>query len=191
MSTNSITFITGNQHKVDQYAKLLGLDLLHQKVDLEEIQSADIREVALHKINQAYDIVGKPVIIDDFGFCIDELNDLPGPFTKFFVEPADGLEKLCRITDALPNRTAKVVCAIAYKDSQQTKVFVRELRGNVSRQPRGTLGIATDMIFEPQGYGGKTRSELSVDEYNEAYLKVHPIDELKIFMQNNVQQQLA
>lgn len=177
-----LTFITGNQHKAEHYARLLGVPLAHQKINLDEIQSADIAEVARHKIDQAYAAVGVPVIIDDFGFGIDALNGLPGPFTKFFVEPEDGLEKLCRITDSLDSRAAKVVCAIAYKDAIQTKIFVRELRGTVSDRPRGTLGIATDMIFEPEGYGGRTRSELSQAEYDEVYLKVRPVDELRVFL---------
>lgn len=184
---SKITFVTGNQHKADQYAKLLGMDLRHEKIDLDEIQSASFKEVARHKIEQAYAIARRPVIIDDFGFCIDELNDLPGPFTKFFIAPADGLEKLCRITDVLPNRRAKVVCALAYKDSERTEVFVKELYGAVSEQPRGTLGIATDMIFEPDGYNGKTRAELDAVQYDEVYLKVRPIAELKEFLQNRIQ----
>lgn len=184
---NSLTFITGNQHKADQYAKLLGVELRHQKVDLDEMQSASFEDVARHKIEQAYEIVQGPVFIDDFGFCIDELNDLPGPFTKFFVEPADGLEKLCRITDALANRRAKVVSALAYKDATQTKIFIKEVYGSVATQPRGTQGIATDQIFEPDGYDGKTRAELDVAQYDEVYLKVRPIDEFKEFLGSEVQ----
>lgn len=177
-----ITFITGNQHKADHYARLLGYPVSHRKLNLDEIQSSDIIEVATHKIEQAYEIVKQPVMIDDFGFCIEAFNNLPGPFTKFFVEPDDGLEKLCQITNALDSRRAKVVCAIAYKDANQTKVFVKELPGNVADQPRGDLGIATDRIFEPDGYGGRTRSELSQDEYDEVYLKVRPVDEFKEFL---------
>lgn len=178
-----ITFITGNQHKADQYARLLEHDLTHKKIDLDEIQSRNIVDVAKHKIEQAYEIMNQPVIIDDFGFYIEELNDLPGPFIKFFVEPADGLEKLCRITDSLKHRRAKVVCAIAYKDGKHTKVFVKELRGNVADHPRGQLGIGTDMIFEPDGYDGKTRAELSSEQYDEVYLKVRPVNELKEFLE--------
>ncbi len=177
-----LTFVTGNQHKADQYARLLGMPLAHQKINLDEIQSASIEEVARHKIDQAYAVAGVPVIIDDFGFGIDELNGLPGPFTKFFVEPTDGLEKLCRITDSLDSRAAKVVCAIAYKDAHETKIFVKELVGTVARHPRGTLGIATDMIFEPAGYGGRTRAELTQAEYDEVYLGVRPVEELRAFL---------
>jgi len=177
-----ITFITGNQHKADQYEKLLGFEIAHKNIDLDEIQSTNIIDVATHKIEQAYQVMKQPVIIDDFGFCIDELNDLPGPFTKFFIEPSDGLEKLCLITNSLKSRKAKVVCAIAYKDANHTKVFVKELIGKVSNHPRGERGIGTDMIFEPDGYDGKTRAELSAEEYDKVYLKVRPVKELKDYL---------
>lgn len=181
----AITFITGNQHKADYYARLLDMPLTHQKLDLDEIQSGDITEVARHKIEQAYAAVQRPVIIDDFGFCITAFNNLPGPFTKFFVEPEDGLEKLCRITDAFESRAATIVCALAYKDAEHTRIFVQQVPGTVAQQPRGTLGIDTDRIFEPAGYGGRTRSELSQDEYDEVYMKVRPIEQLKNFLLTN------
>lgn len=34
-------FITGNQNKVEYLSKTLGIPLEHQKVDLDEIQSAN------------------------------------------------------------------------------------------------------------------------------------------------------
>lgn len=177
-----LTFITGNPHKAEMYSRLLDYDLEHQKIDLIEIQSRSIEEVALHKINQAYEAVGRPVIIDDFGFCMEGLDNLPGPFTKFFADSEAGLAKLCRIADILPNRRAKVVCAIAYQDSQGSRVFVGELLGEVADQPRGDIGIDTDRIFMPDGYHGKTRAELTSDDYDQVYLDVRPVNELKKFL---------
>lgn len=178
-----LIFITGNVHKAEMYQRLLGYNIGHQKVDLDEIQSRSIEEVALHKVNQAYAAVGRPVIIDDFGLCMDGLDGLPGPFTKFFADSEERLETLCRIADVLPNRRAKVVCAIAYKDAETTKVFVNELIGTVADHPRGSLGIDTDRIFAPDGYGGKTRAELSPEDYDQVYLKARPADKLKQFLE--------
>ena len=48
-----LTFITGNTHKAEQYERLLDVPMVHQKIDLDEIQSVDFTEVARHKINQA------------------------------------------------------------------------------------------------------------------------------------------
>jgi non-canonical purine NTP pyrophosphatase (RdgB/HAM1 family) len=182
-----LTFITGNTHKAEQYERLLDVPMVHQKIDLDEIQSVDFTEVARHKINQAYEAVQCPVIIDDFGFCLEGLDDLPGPFTKFFVQSEDSLEKLCRIADTLASRRAKIVGVIAYKDADRTEIFVRELQGQVSQHPRGAQGIATDFIFEPDGYDGKTRAELDIDLYDEVYCKVRPFSEVRQFLESIIQ----
>lgn len=50
-------YITGNEHKAKFLAKLLGIELDHHKLSLDEIQSADPREVIEHKVRQAYDIL--------------------------------------------------------------------------------------------------------------------------------------
>ena len=181
---NKLTFITGNQHKAEQYEKLLGVPMHHRKIDLDEIQSADPAEVARHKIEEAYKVVQGPVIIDDFSFCMDDFDDLPGPFTKFFVAADDSLEKLCRIADVLESRRASLVGVIAYKDAERTKIFATRLPGAVAVRPRGTRGIATDFIFEPDGYGGKTRAELDEKEYDEVYMKTRPIPEVRDFLRD-------
>ncbi len=48
------TFVTGNQNKVDYLSKYFGAPIKHIKIDLDEIQSLDLRKVAEHKARQAY-----------------------------------------------------------------------------------------------------------------------------------------
>jgi len=177
-----VTFITGNLHKAEMYAKLLGRPIQHQRVDLDEIQSESFIEVATRKVEQAYTAIGKPVFIDDFGLSMDDWYGLPGPFTKFFAAPDERLENLCAIAGTLPSRRAKVVSVLAYKDATHMEVFVREVAGSVATGPRGDRGIATDKIFEPDGYGGRTRAELDEAAYQEVYMKVRPISEFVAFL---------
>jgi inosine/xanthosine triphosphate pyrophosphatase family protein len=61
----TITFITGNQKKADYLGKYLGFLIQHIKVDLDELQSLDLREIVEHKARQAYARFGKPIIVDD------------------------------------------------------------------------------------------------------------------------------
>lgn len=51
---HNLTFITGNQKKADFLAKWLGIDMAHQKVMLDELQSFDSHVIAEHKARQAY-----------------------------------------------------------------------------------------------------------------------------------------
>lgn len=85
-----ITFITGNQHKADFLAKHLGMPIAHHKLDLDEIQSTDLRVVVEHKAKQAYEILQKPVLVEDAGLTLTALGNLPGPFIKWFVAELGG-----------------------------------------------------------------------------------------------------
>ena len=82
----NITFITGNQDKADYLAKYLGHPVDHLKLDLDEIQSLELKEIVEHKVRQAYEKVKKPVIVEDVSLEFEALGGLPGPFIKFFVE---------------------------------------------------------------------------------------------------------
>ena len=177
-----ITFATGNQHKADKTAQLLGRDLDHEKIDLDELQTTDLAELLEHKVRQAYDKLQRPVIVDDYGLGFDALNGLPGPFIKFFIEPEDGVEKLCRMLDSLETRRARTVCAIAFFDGKTLKVFEKTLFGEIAQHPIGENGIYTDRIFMPDGWQGKTRAQLNDAEYDTVYMEVRPLAELKEFL---------
>ena len=73
----SITFITGNQKKADYLAKYLGFPIEHEKINLDELQSLDLREIVEHKVKQAYTKVGKPVIVEDVSLEFLALGKLP------------------------------------------------------------------------------------------------------------------
>jgi inosine/xanthosine triphosphate pyrophosphatase family protein len=73
----SITFITGNQKKADYLAQYLGIEVQHEKLDLDEIQSLDLREVVEHKVRQAYEMVKKPVLVEDTSLTFVALGKLP------------------------------------------------------------------------------------------------------------------
>lgn len=178
-----ITFATGNQHKADKTAQLLGRDLDHEKVDLDELQTTDLSELVEHKVRQAYQRLQRPVIVDDYGLGFDALSGLPGPFIKFFIEAEDGLEKLCRMMDPIDDsRRAHTVCVIAFYDGKTLKIFEKTMTGRIADNPVGSNGIHTDRIFMPDGYDGKTRAELDEKMYDEVYKKVRPLNELKEFL---------
>ncbi|WP_289444802.1 non-canonical purine NTP pyrophosphatase, partial [Klebsiella pneumoniae] len=69
-----------------------------------------------------------------------------------------------------------------FYDGENLEVFRGEVRGEVAKYPRGELGIGTDSIFVPEGYGGRTRAELGQDEYDEVYAKVRPIEAVRKYL---------
>ena len=60
---SKVIFITGNQGKADFLAKHVDYPIAHQKLDLDEIQSLDLPEIAKHKAEQAYKVVQAPVLV--------------------------------------------------------------------------------------------------------------------------------
>lgn len=175
-------FITGNQHKADYLATMLGITLEHQKVDLDEIQSTDLDKIVTHKVEQAYKELARPVLVEDVALNFTALNSLPGPFIKFFVESPDGLEKLCRMLDGFDDRSARAECTFGYYDGTQLELFHGGLDGMIATSPRGENGYGWDRIYEPMGYGGRTRAELSPEEDEETYVTIKPFALLRDFL---------
>jgi len=179
----SALFITGNQHKADHLSRLLGLPLEHIKLDLDEIQAVDVGEVAAHKAKQAYEVVKRPVFVEDVSLGFEALGGLPGPFVKFFLTAENGLEGLCRMLDGFESRRAYGECVFAYYDGEQLEVFRGGIEGLIPQHPKGKNGFGWDPIFCPDGYDGRTRAELSEAEYAEVYKIIKPIDSLRKFLE--------
>src|SRR2546430_10482604 len=54
----------------------------------------------------AYDIVKKPVLVEDIAFTFTAMGRLPGPLIKWFLEEL-GNDGLCKLANGLDNRGAK------------------------------------------------------------------------------------
>lgn len=178
----TVTFITGNPHKADYLSRMLGLPLKHRAVDLTEIQSTSLGEIVEHKVRQAYAIAKCPVLVEDVALEFTALGGLPGPFIKFFVEAPNGLENLCRMLDSFDDRSAVAACVFGYYDGQRVRLFRAEFGGVIAKYPAGDGGFGWDKIFCPDGYGSKTRAELTPSEDAETYRLFKPIDAVRQFL---------
>jgi len=177
-------FITGNQNKADYLSRSLGIELIHQKIDLDEIQSPDPAAVIEHKVRQAYQLIKKPVLVEDTSLCFNALDGLPGTFVKFFVEANDGLESMCRMLDGFDDRSAYASAVYGYYDGDKMRFFSGRLDGTIATHARGEGGYGWDKIFEPTGYNGLTRAELSGHDDIESYNKIRDFESLKLFLES-------
>ncbi len=176
-------YITGNAHKAAHLTKHLGIDLEHQKIALDEIQSANPQEVIEHKVRQAYEILKGPVLVEDTCMGLDALGGLPGTFIKFFIEQEDGAEKICRMADGLANRRATATVTFGYFDGSQPYFIQGKIHGEIPQHPgRPISGFGWDVVFVPDGYNGRIRSELSEAEYDDLYLKLKPIAAVREYL---------
>lgn len=174
-----VTFITGNQNKADKMAQYLDHPVAHHKLDLDEIQSLDPREVAEHKVRQAYDKLRKPVIVEDTFLVFAALGKLPGPYIKWFLEELgeQGTADLLKDKD----RKAIAGTVFGYFDGSELKIFLGMVPGTIAEEASGTNGWAWDKIFIPAGYN-VTRANMNDADYKKTYLKIKPFAELKKFL---------
>lgn len=177
---DQLTFITGNQGKVDHLAKWLGVPVAHHKLDLDELQSLDLREVAEHKARSAYDILKQPVLVEDVALTFTAMGRLPGTFVKWFLEEI-GNEGLCKIADGLEHRCAIASICYAVYDGNQMHFFENHVSGLVPAEPRGSRGWGWDPIFQPEG-SAKTYGEMTEDEVRPFSVRAQAIEKLKVYL---------
>lgn len=179
MHNKNITFITGNQNKADYLAKYLGFPVKHTKLDLDEIQSLDLREIVTRKVLDAYEQVKAPVIVEDVSLEFEALNGLPGPFIRFFVEKVS-FETICSMLNG-KSRKATARCVFGYYDGEEVTLFEGSLGGEVPMSPAGERGYGWDRLFIPDGYT-VTRAELNEEDDQKTYMQIKPFAALKEFL---------
>ena len=75
---SELFFASSNENKFQEAERILtnlGVKVNFSKTTLEEIQSSSLSEIAEQKAISAYELIQKPVIIEDDGLFIDSLNN--------------------------------------------------------------------------------------------------------------------
>lgn len=175
-----ITYITGNQKKAEYLENFLGYPILHYKIDLDEIQSFDLKKIVKHKLKQAYDLIKKPVVVEDTSLEFKACGKLPGPFIKHFLEQLSE-EDICSFLNG-KDRSAIAKCVFGYFDGEEEVYFEGSMNGVIAEKPAGTGGYGFDRIFIPEGFK-VTRAEQNEKDHKIVYLKIKPIMQLKYFLE--------
>lgn len=146
-------YITENQNKIDIAKKFLNpLEIIFQSknLDIVEIQSSSIQDVATHKAKEAFLKFKKPLFISDHFWSIPSLGGFPGAYMKYINQwfTADDLLNLMKGKE---NRDAILTEALCYIDNSTIKTFEMSHRGKVLYESLG------------QGLPGQTVISLSED----------------------------
>jgi XTP/dITP diphosphohydrolase len=179
---NSLSYITSNPEKAKQMSRLLGYNVEIVSIVIPEIQSLDLQEVIKHKTSTAYNLLKKPLFLDDVSLVISAMNRLPGPLIKFFIQEL-GSEKICDIVNLFNSRDAIAQAIIGYHDGRNMHFFKGEVRGQIALKPNGKKGFGWDNIFIPQGYS-KVRAEMTDYEYDQTSPRAIAFNQLKAFLQH-------
>lgn len=175
-------FVTGNQRKADYLAHWLHVPVEHHKLDLDEIQSLDPHVVVEHKVQQAYDMLRQPVLVEDTSLVFTAMGRLPGTLVKWFLEEI-GNEGLCKIADTLAHRGAEAIVLYGYYDGKKVHFFEGRTKGRVAPRPRGEHGMGWDPSFIPEGHE-RTFAEMIIDEIEPISARAHAVKKFKAFLEH-------
>ena len=150
---SELFFVSSNENKFEEAERILshlGLQINFFKTTLEEIQSNNLNDIAKQKAINAYELVQKPVIIEDDGLFIDPLNGFPGPYSSYVYDTI-GNKGIMKVLENSQVRDAKFVSIIAYCDNDYgVKLFESSIPGKISSViEKGGWGY--DPIFIPDG----------------------------------------
>ena len=180
----NVVYITGNAHKAKYFSKMVGLDIPHQKIDIDELQTMDIDELMTHKVKGAYAFLQTPVIVEDTFVTLTGMNGLPGPYIKWFLESL-GSEGICTLATAFDPKKRRVVvgATIAYYDGKKIELFKSQLEGTIAQRALGDTGFGWNPIFIPNGQL-LTLGQMDEATFEHYYRQIKPWDQLRTFLDN-------
>ena len=155
---SELYFVSNNLHKYSEIKsmsndKIIGLDLKFCKQDIIEIQNEKIEKIAIEKAKSAYNIVKKPIIIEDDGLFIKSLNGFPGQYSKFILKSIGNIG-IIRLLKGSSDRSAYFKSIFVYNDGIIVKVFYGKIIGKISSTiTEGGWGY--DPIFIPLNRNNK------------------------------------
>jgi len=188
-----IIFATGNNGKVIEVKKLFentNYEIISLKDigdNTEIVEDADTFEGnALIKAKTVYKEYKIPVIADDSGLMVKQLNGDPGVFSARYAGEnctyEDNNNKLLAELKNLPEpHLAKFVCAAVYYDGKNTHSVFGEFNGEIIKEKKGDKGFGYDPVFRPQGFD-LTLAEMDVEEKNKISHRAIAFEKLKKIM---------
>ena len=174
-----ILLATGNEHKIREFQQLLDRPVQPIKVVLAEIQAVEVKAVIEAKVREAYQLVGKPVFVEDTGLAFAAWNGLPGALIRWFLDRV-GNEGLCQMLQSYEQTAATAETCIGYFDGNECHIFRGVVTGQIVRTPRGSGGFGWDPIFVPDGWE-KTFAEMT-EEKNLISMRKLAVAQLKAFL---------
>jgi XTP/dITP diphosphohydrolase len=192
-----IIFATQNQGKAKEvkalfensHFEIISLYDLGNNIEIEE-NGNSFSENAFIKAKTVYEIYKEPVIADDSGLVIDQLDGRPGIYAaRYAGENCTYEDNNIKVINELkdfpnPHRAKFVSCAVYYDGKNAIEAF-GELPGTIINEQRGKNGFGYDPIFIVDGYN-KTISEMDFEEKNQISHRAKSFNQLKEKLENTL-----
>ena len=172
-----IIFATQNKGKAKEvkaiFAKtkyeIISLYDIGNKIDVEETGST-FQENAFLKAKTIYNIYREPVIADDSGLAVEQIEGRPGIYSARYAGEKctyeeNNLKLIAELYNLPEPHNAKFISYAVFYDGNNEIEAVGELPGQIINELRGTNGFGYDPIFIPEGYE-QTIAEMEFEEKN-------------------------
>ena len=185
-----IVFATGNKGKLKEVKKLF-IDTEIEIISLNDLGFEDeieetgktFEENAFIKADTIYNKYKIPVIADDSGLIVEQLEGRPGVYSARYAGEnatyADNNKKLLKELKPFPQpHFAKFVCCAVYVDNNNRIVATGELKGEIIKEYKGKNGFGFDPIFKPLNYA-VTLAEMDLSDKNKISHRAKAFKKLK------------
>ena len=166
-------FVSCNDYKLEEYRRLFRSANASFKAfsyKIIEPQTSDYKAIALHKVLEAYQHIGHPVIVETCGVSIDSMSGFPSGLNSEFWRLLGNT--VCEITSVLGN-LASATTMLAYCDGRKVFFFEDTIRGSIASTLSQKGSFVVDRVFVPYGMS-KSLSELSPAERDKYSYRAKP-----------------
>lgn len=186
---NRILIATTNKGKMEDIREIFKdlnleiLSFLDFDIYPEVIEDGETFEAnAIKKAKAAFNFFSMPVIADDSGLSVEQLNGAPGVISaRYAGENAsddDNNKKLITALEKYPEpHMAKYICVAVYFDGNNLKTVSGDCKGRIVKHGRGSNGFGYDPYFIPEDYE-LTMGELSLQEKNRISHRLKAFEQL-------------
>ncbi len=152
-----VYFASSNENKFLEIQSLFEMEnkenkenvkILFSSPSIKEIQSDSIMEVAEDKAKKAFDIIKRPVIVEDDGLFIDDLNGFPGVYSSFAFKTI-GNKGILNLLANNEKRRARFLSVFSFFDGNTIESFGGETAGHIATEIFPS-GWGFDPIFKPE-----------------------------------------
>ena len=157
-----LVFATNNAHKLEEIRAILGNSIeilsladIHCHADIPE--TADTLEGnARQKSRYVYEHYGLDCFADDTGLEVEALGGAPGVHSARYAGDAHNSEanmkKLLKDMEGIENRKAQFRTVFVLIIDGKEHLFEGIVKGEITKNRKGTSGFGYDPIFIPEGY---------------------------------------
>lgn len=156
-----LAFVTGNINKGNEIKEKFNREEIPVDViymDFEEPEVYDIEEIAISKVKQAYDKLGRSCFVIDSGFNIFSYPNNPG-YPGAFVKRSGIASDVDGLLDTLRNvsdRRCQFLDCLVFYDGNEIHSFYGRDEGRIAYEKRGVDNRETRSalwsVFIPNGY---------------------------------------